>query len=78
LDNKSREAYHHDTEVLELALEQMSCASSVTMDSVEEGEQGDVDWLQREREADPIQIQRREYGDKTRIAQGWVWELWCQ
>jgi hypothetical protein len=77
-NSNSRESLHNDTEALERALEQMSCASSITADSDDEGEQGDVDWLQWERVLDPIQIQRREYGDKTRVAQDWVWELWCR
>jgi len=43
------------------------------MDSDEQTGLCDVDWLQREHELDPIQIQRREYGDKTRVNQDWVW-----
>jgi hypothetical protein len=53
-NSNSRESLHNDTEALERALEQMSCASSITADSDYEGEQGDVDWLQRERVLDPI------------------------
>jgi hypothetical protein len=53
-----------ETEAIGLTLEDMPCASPQTIDSDEQSESGDIDWLQREREIDPIQIQRREYGNK--------------
>jgi hypothetical protein len=45
-NSNSRESYPHDTEALEVALEQISCTSLMTADSDDEDEQGDVDWLQ--------------------------------
>lgn len=78
LDHQSDQASFGDAETLELALERMSCASSKTVDSDEQSESDDVDWLQREHDLDPVQIQRREYKEKTRATQDWVWELWCR
>jgi len=37
------------------------------MDSDEQTGLCDVDWLQREHELDPIQIQRREYGIRPEL-----------